>query len=219
MCAKCRHLVERRFPGTARRTPYVPTIPGLPQNDIVANRRANQSSFTGVIFNNVAGSTTTQQANARGTGVVPFNIGQYGSLGLFTNENGGDGRSIYDGVTMTPETERTNAMVSMTLDFTDNLRGFVDLSYANVLGINVQEAAAGFGSDQVDNCITPDNAYLVGNPALATAVGARFGNGGFFSCVNPFTFAPVATVVRKNLTRKSARSSIPTAIPYAGCSA
>ena len=57
------------------------------------------------------------------------------ALGLFTNEVGGDGRSIYDGVTMIPETERSNAMVSMTYDFTDNLRGFFDLSYANVLGI------------------------------------------------------------------------------------
>ena len=190
------------FPGAPVGTPYVQTVPGLPQNVIVANRRANQSSFTGVIFNNVPGSTTAQQLNAAGTGVVPFNIGQYGSLGLFTNEVGGDGRSIYDGVTMIPETERSNAMVSMTYDFTDNLRGFFDLSYANVLGINVQEAAAGFGSDQVDNCIAPDYAYMAGNSALQGAIGARFGNGGFFSCINPFTFAPVATVVRKDFTQE-----------------
>ena len=158
------------FPGQPVGTPYTATVPGLPQNSILANRRANQSSYTGVIFNNVPGSTTTLQADAAGTGVVPFNIGQFGSFGLFTNEIGGDGRSIYDGVTMVPETERSNAMVSLTFDFTDNLRGFIDLSFANVLGINVQEAAAGFGSDQVDNCITPDNAYLVGKPALAGAV-------------------------------------------------
>ena len=106
------------FPGQPVGTPYLPTIPGLPQNNILANRRANQSSFTGVIFNNVPGSTTTLQANAAGTGVVPFNIGQFGTFGLFTNEVGGDGRSIYDGVTMTPETERSNAMVSLTFDFT-----------------------------------------------------------------------------------------------------
>jgi iron complex outermembrane recepter protein len=190
------------FPGQPVGTPYAATVPGLPQNNILANRRANQSSYTGVIFNNVPGSTTTMQANTAGTGVVPFNIGQFGSLGLFTNEIGGDGRSIYDGVTMIPETERSNAMVSLTFDFTDNVRGFVDLSYANVLGINIQEAAAGLGSDQVDNCITPDNAYLVGNPALAAAVAARFGNGSFFSCNNPNTFAPVATVVRKDFTQQ-----------------
>jgi iron complex outermembrane receptor protein len=190
------------FPGAPVGTPYVQTIPGQPQNVVIANRRANQSSFTGVIFNNVPGSTTAQQLNSAGTGVVPFRIGQYGSLGLFTNEVGGDGRSIYDGVTMIPETERSNAMVSMTYDFNDNLRGFFDLSYANVLGVNIQEAAAGFGSDQVDNCIAPDNAYMAGNAALQAAVGARFGNGGFFSCINPFTFAPVATVVRKDFTQE-----------------
>ena len=93
-------------------------------------------------------------------------------------------------------------MVSMSYDLTDNLRGFFDASFANVLGINIQEAAAGFGSDQVNNCITPDNAYLVGNPELTAAVAARFGNGGFFACTNPFTFAPVATVVRKDFTQE-----------------
>ena len=71
-----------------------------------------------------------------------------------------------------------------------------------MLGINVQEAAAGFGSDQVDSCIAPDYAYMAGNAALQGAVGARFGNGGFFSCINPFTFAPVATVVRKDFTQE-----------------
>jgi len=189
------------FPGQPPGQPYVQTIAGQPQNWLVENRRANQSSYSGVIFNNTPNATTAMQANSSGTGVVPFNIGQNGWRGLFTNEVGGDGRVIYDGVTVMPETERSNAMVSMSYDFTDNLRGFVDLSYANVLGINVQEAAAGFGSDQVDTCITPENAYLVGNPDLAAAVAARFGNGGFFACTNPFTFAPVATVVRKDFTQ------------------
>lgn len=188
------------FPGQPAGQPYMQTVPGLPQNTLMADRRANQSSFTGVIFNNVPGSTTAMQANAAGTDVVPFNLGQFGSRGLFTNEVGGDGRSIYDGATMIPETERSNAMVSFSYDFTDNLRGFIDLSYANVVGVNLQEAAAGFGSDQVDNCIAPDNAYLVGKPGLAAAVAAGFGNGTFFSCFNPFTFAPVATVVRKDFT-------------------
>ena len=40
----------------------------------------------------------------------------------------------------------------------------------------------------------------MGNPGLAAAVAAGFGNGTFFSCFNPFTFAPVATVVRKDFT-------------------
>lgn len=189
------------FPGQPAGQPYMQTIPGLAQNTVFANRRANQSSLTGVIFNNVVGSTTAMQADASGTGVVPFNIGQFGTRGLFTNEVGGDGRLIHDGVTLIPETERSNAMVSMSFDFTDKLRGFFDLSFANVLGINIQEAASGFGSDQVDNCITPDNAYLVGNPDLQAAVAARFGNGGFFSCLSPF-FAPVATVVRKDFTQE-----------------
>ena len=147
-------------------------FPGQPQNVLVENRRANQTSYTGVIFNNTPGMRRQQCRNCSGTGVVPFNIGQYGWRGLFTNEVGGDGRSIYDGATMIPETERSNVMVSMSYDFTDNLRGFFDASFANVLGVNIQEAAAGFGSDQVDNCITPDNAYLVGDTALGAA-GAR----------------------------------------------
>jgi iron complex outermembrane recepter protein len=191
------------FPGQPVGTQYTATVPGLPQNNILANRRANQSSYTGVIFNNTPGATSTLQANAAGTGVVPFALGQFGGFGLFTNEVGGDGRSIYDGVTMTPESERSNAMVSLSFDFTENLRGYADVSFANVLGINVQEAAAGFGSDQVDNCITPDNAYLVGKPALAAAVAAEIGNGTFFSCNNPGDFfAQVATVVRKDFTRE-----------------
>jgi outer membrane receptor protein involved in Fe transport len=190
------------FPGQPPGQTYVQTVAGQPQNVLVENRRANQSSYAGVIFNNTPNATTAMQANANGTGVVPFNIGQHGWRGLFTNEVGGDGRLIYDGVTLIPETERKNVMVSMSYDFTDNLSGFFDASFANVLGVNIQEAAAGFGSDQVDNCITPDNAYLVGNPALAAEVAARFGNGGFFSCTNPFTFAPIATVVRKDFTRE-----------------
>ena len=190
------------FPGQPPGQTFVQTLPGQPQNVLVENRRANQTSYTGVIFNNTPNATTAMQATASGTGVVPFNIGQHGWRGLFTNEVGGDGRSIYDGATMIPETERSNVMVSMSYDLTDNLRGFFDASFANVLGVNIQEAAAGFGSDQVNNCITPDNAYLVGNPELAAAVAARFGNGGFFACTNPFTFAPIATVVRKDFTQE-----------------
>jgi outer membrane receptor protein involved in Fe transport len=202
-CAESRAFFSNGgFPGQPAGQPYVQTVPGLPQNALVANRRANQSSYTGVIFNNVPGSATAMQANAAGTGVVPFNMGQYGGLGLFTNEVGGDGRSIFDGVTMIPETERKNAMVSLSFDFTDKIRGYVDASFANVLGINLQEAAAGFGSDSVDNCIAPDNAYIVNNPALAAAVAARFGNGSFFSCNDPTFFTPVATVVRKDFTQE-----------------
>jgi len=202
-CARGRGFFSNGgFPGQPAGQPYVQTIAGQPQNWLVDNRRANQSSYTGVIFNTTPNATTAMQADASGTGVVPFNIGQNGWRGLFTNEVGGDGRVIYDGVTMMPETERSNAMVSMSYDFSDKLRGYFDLSYANVLGVNVQEAAAGFGSDQVDTCITPENAYLVGAPALAAAVAAGFGNGGFFACTNPFTFAPVATVVRKDFTQE-----------------
>ncbi len=172
-------------------TPYTPNIPGQPQNIVMPDRRQNQVSYTGVIYN------TGLQATADGTDVQPFQIGQYGMLSPTQSEVGGDGRSIYEGLTLVPETERSTAMVSMTYDFSDRLRGFFDLSYGNVLGVNVQEAAGGFGSDSVNVCIRPDNAFLVGNPNLEAAVLGAIGNGGFFACFDPFN---PQTTVRKDFT-------------------
>lgn len=172
-----------------------PPIPGQPSYIVSADRRQNQVSRNGVIFN------SGLQASADGTGVVPFQIGQYGMLGTNQSEVGGDGRSLWDGSTLQPETERTTAMVSMTYDFSDSLKGFVDLSYGNVIGINRQEGALGFNNDSVNLCIRPnENAFLVGNPALQAAVQAAAGNGGFFNCVD---FLNPQTLVRKDFTDES----------------
>jgi outer membrane receptor protein involved in Fe transport len=181
-------------------TPYMANIPGQPQNIVMGDRRQNQVSLTGVIYNNTPGATTALQANADGTDVVPFAIGQYGTLSPVQNEIGGDGRSIYDGLTLVPESERSNFLVSMSYDFSDSLSGFFDVSFANVLGVNVQEGAAGFGSDSVNACIRDDNAFLAGNPGLQTAVLNAAGNGGFFACFDPFL--PPRTTVRKDFTQE-----------------
>ena len=70
------------FPGQPPGQTFVQTLPGQPQNVLVENRRANQTSYTGVIFNNTPNATTAMQATASGTGVVPFNIGQHGWRGF-----------------------------------------------------------------------------------------------------------------------------------------
>ena len=182
-------------------SPIVPVIAGQPSYIVSANRRQNQVSRNGVIFNAGTGSAGLQ-VSADGTGVIPFQIGQYGRLGVNQSEVGGDGRSVWSGTTLQPETKRTTAMVSMNYDFTESLTGTLDLSYGNVTGINRQEGALGFNNDTVNLCISPaENAFLVGRPALQTAIQAAAGNGGFFNCFNPF--APPQTLLRKDFTDES----------------
>jgi outer membrane receptor protein involved in Fe transport len=182
-------------------SPIVPTIPGQPSFIVMPDRRQNQVSRSGVIYNNTPGATTALQANAAGTDVMPFNIGQFGTISQNQPEVGGDGRLVWDGTALTPETERTTALVSFTYDFSDTLQGYFDLSYGNVVGVNVQEGALGFNNDSVNLCINPtENAYLVNNPNLQAAVQAAAGNGGFFNC---FTFGPPQTLVRKDFTNEA----------------
>ena len=52
--------------------PYNPKIPGQPADIITSNLRQNQTSHTGVIFNNTPGATTAFQFNDAGTDIVPF---------------------------------------------------------------------------------------------------------------------------------------------------
>jgi iron complex outermembrane recepter protein len=136
-------------------SPVVPTIPGQPSFIVSANRRQNQASRSGVIYNNTPGATVALQANATGTGTIPFQIGQYGTISQNQPEVGGDGRSIWDGTALTPETERTTAMASLRWDFSEQLTGTLDLSQGSVVGINVQEGALGFNSDTVNGASGP----------------------------------------------------------------
>jgi outer membrane receptor protein involved in Fe transport len=166
-------------------TPYFPAVPGMPQTFFLEGRTVNQSSYNGVIFN------SGQQFNAAGDGVEPFEIGLYGTSSPFAPSFGGDGRPAYENTTLMPETERSNFMVSMNYDFTDLLSGFVDVSYANVKGLNLQNDAYFYGVENY--CVAPDNGYIQGNAAVQQAIADNAGNGSFFYC-------PGATLVRKDFT-------------------
>ena len=173
-------------------TTYFPTVPGMPQTFFTTDRRVNQSSYNGVIYN--AGL----QATTNGTGVMPFQIGQYGRASPFGAEVGGDGRRAYEDTTLMPETERSNLMASLSYDFTETLSGTFDLSFANVQGLNLQNDAYFYAVDNY--CIGPNNAYTVNNPALQAAVASNVGNGTFFFC-------PGQTLVRKDFTDYATRSA------------
>jgi len=137
--------------------PYAPKIPGQPAQIITTDLRQNQTSHTGVIFNNTAGATTTSQFNAAGTDIVPFAIGAEGWRGASGTVPGGDGESIYKNLSLYPEIERKTVYGQVEWDFSDSLTGFAELSWGNVVGINHQWAP---GQNSVNTCIRPDNAYL-----------------------------------------------------------
>src|SRR5690606_21445757 len=100
-CAEGWHLFSNGGAFQPGGTPYMPSVPGMPQTFFTTGRRLNQSSYTGVIYN--AGL----QGTVDGTGVRPFQIGQYGSISPFAAEVGGDGRPAYENTTLLPETERS----------------------------------------------------------------------------------------------------------------
>ena len=166
-------------------TPYFPTVPGNPQTFFMTGRTLNQSSYTGVIYN--AGL----EFNDAGTATQPFVIGQYGTTSPFSSSFGGDGRPAYENVTLMPETERSNLLASLSYDFTDTLGGFIDVSWANVKGLNTQDDAYFYGVENY--CVGPENAYIQGNAPLQAAIAAGVGNGTFFFC-------PGTTLVRKDFT-------------------
>jgi iron complex outermembrane receptor protein len=188
-------------------TPYEPEdalIPGQPQNVILENRRQSQVSRTGVFWTNSPTATTTLQVNEAGTGLgTPFNVGQFSYQTPGAAAVGGDGRSVNDGLTLTPEVERATVYSHMTYDFTDSLQGFAELSFGEVTALNPQNGAGGFGSDSVNLCINADNAFLAGNPGLQGAVAAAAANQtGSFTC-SPFgnAFAQFGSVImRKDFT-------------------
>lgn len=166
-------------------TPYFPVVPGMPQTFFRTGRTLNQSSYSGVIYN--AGL----EFNDAGSDTQPFVIGALGNSSPFSSSSGGDGRPAYENTTLMPETERSNLLASLSYDFTDTLGGFIDVSWANVKGLNSQDDAYFYGVENY--CIAPDNAYIQGNAALQNAIAASVGNGTFFFC-------PGQTLVRKDFT-------------------
>jgi iron complex outermembrane recepter protein len=136
--------------------------PAGPANSFVlgSNLRIPQQSSTGVFYNFGAPGTATQQANAAGTGVMPFAVGTAGLP--FSNLPGGDGESIYAHTNLVAPTEREVIDALFTMALTDTVNMRFDTSWGETSTVNYTAPVA---SNFVG--IAPDNAYLT--PALAAA--------------------------------------------------
>jgi outer membrane receptor protein involved in Fe transport len=196
--------------------PYVPKIPGQPAQIITTDLRQNQTTHTGVIFNNTQGATTAAAFNAAGTDIVPFNIGQEGWRGASGTVPGGDGESIYKNLSLYPEIERKTVYGQVQWDFSDSLTGFAEVSWGNVVGINHQWAT---GQNTFNTCIRPDNAYRSTLSAAAQAeLNARAGNSPFSSNVTcgftitipgvpfPIPLDPGGTIVTKDWSDQNSQT-------------
>ena len=113
-----------------------------PQFILGQNVRANQISSTGVFYRSVAGLTQTQQADAAGTGVVPFNLDPFGSYrGPAANVvSGGDGRSVYQYTNLSAPVKRNVGAGTFTFELTDTMNLSVDVSYGKVETTNITGA-------------------------------------------------------------------------------
>ncbi len=138
---------------------------GEPSNVLASNVHTNQTSYTGVFNNFIPGATTTQQANAAGTGLTTFNIGQGASTIPFNNVVGGDGISIYQYTNLGAPVDRDVFTGMFTLALTDK----VSMSIDTTLGKVKTENRTGALNDNF-GFIHPDNAFVQLNPGLAAAV-------------------------------------------------
>jgi iron complex outermembrane recepter protein len=152
-------------------------VPGMhPQNILGTNIRSNQMSTTGTFYLNNArlaalgNPTTTFQADAAGTGVIPFNLGAAPFAGASATAvvPGGDGKSIYQYTNLRAPVERNVATATFTYALTDAINMNVDLSYGKVETTNINGAL-----DATNTVISPDNAFLT--PALLAAQTAARG--------------------------------------------
>jgi iron complex outermembrane receptor protein len=125
-----------------------------------SNMRLTQQSPTGVFYNGGAPATPTLQANAAGTGTVPFAVGTAGTP--FSATPGGDGESIYGHTNLVAPTEREVFDALFTMALTDKVNMRFDGSWGEASTVNYTAPVA---SNFVG--IAPDNAYLT--PALAAA--------------------------------------------------
>ncbi len=178
--------------------PYTPTVAGLPQNVILSGLRRSQVSRTGVIFSQAPGGATTLQFNDAGTGLVAFNRGQNDHqtlTGITPGVVGGDGRPAYDGLGLLPELERTVVNANLSFDFTDTVTGYAEVTYGKVEALNLQSSAS---QNEVNLCITPDNAFIAGNTDLINAITANAGNGVFPTALNFSCFG--GTTVSKDFS-------------------
>ena len=148
---------------------FITGNPGQPSNVLASNVRANQISDTGV-FNNFAGGPTAQQANAAGTGLIPFNVGQGANTVPFNSVVGGDGRSIYQYTNLSSPVDRDVATGLLTLPVGEKTTMSIDVSWGKVETTNITGAL-----DDDLSQIHGDNAYVLLNPGLQAAVNPIFG--------------------------------------------
>ena len=169
-----------------------------------SNVRKNQISTTGTFYTPSQTATQTLQANAAGTGVAPFNLGQQPFSGLSATNDviGGDGRSIFQYTNLRSPVERRVATGTFTYALTDSVNMSVDLSYGKVETVNITGAA-----DAQNIRVFGENAFIQGN-ALAAAqaqyinttgpnAGAALLNKDWTSQVN--SFSAVTTDVKRGV--------------------
>lgn len=171
--------------------PYVPRIPGEPHQILMSNLRY-ATSERGMIYNPGAGAQTFR-FNDAGTDIVPFDAGEFAHVSPSGTVIGGEGKSIYDHLTIMPEQERSSFMAHASWEFTPELSGFVEVSYGTVDAINRQDAPP---QNTVNMCIQADNAFLQqGSAAMQAEMAALAGNSPF----NPFGCF-TGTVISKDFT-------------------
>lgn len=157
----CREL--NGFYNTAPSTNGTP----VPQFTLGQNVRANQISTTGVFFRNVQGVTQTFQADAAGTGVLPFNIGSGNTTSPQNAVVGGDGRPVYLYTNLSTPVRRNVGAGTFTYELTDTMTLSIDASFGKVESTNITGA-----TDATNQRVYADNAFLT--PALADAAAAAF---------------------------------------------
>ena len=162
---------------------FYSNAPGLdptknPQFLLGTDIRANQISTTGVFYRTTPGLTQTTQADAAGTGVLPFNLDANGSYrGSAANfVQGGDGRPVYQYTNLSSPVKRNVGAGTFTYELTDTMNLSVDVSYGKVETTNITGA-----TDATNNRIFADNAFLSANLAAARTAAAA---GGAFAQLN-----------------------------------
>ena len=140
-------------------------------NLVVAPNGLFPTSDTG-LFTPLGGAT--QQFNAAGTALAPYNPGQY--PGLFARFGGDGTLSAYSISNIRPEVERYSVLGHVSFDFSDTLEFFGELNSAHSDAVS-DPANGAWGPLPIGpgTFIQPDNAFL--SPALQAAAPA----GGFFN--------------------------------------
>jgi iron complex outermembrane receptor protein len=150
---------------------YQNTTGASPAYLLGSNIRTNQIGYNGVFGAANPNATQTLQATPDGQGTMPFGLGPqpYAGFGYPRQRNapGGDGYSVYQFTNLLSPV--TRGVLTGTLNFalTDSMNLTGDASFGKVKSTNY----AGGATDTAD-FITPQNAFIQGNSALTSAVGA-----------------------------------------------